>query len=61
MEGIIICIKLGVVFLGTLFTWIFGAWDMPIVTLLVFIFLDYLIKMGRNTCFYSKILTYRST
>ena len=43
MEGIIICIKLGVVFLGTLFTWIFGAWDMPIVTLLVFIFLDYLL------------------
>ncbi len=42
MEGIIICIKLGVVFLGTLFTWIFGAWDMPIITLLVFIFLDYL-------------------
>ena len=42
MESIIICIKLGVVFLGTLFTWIFGAWDMPIVTLLVFIFLDYL-------------------
>ena len=39
MESIIICIKLGVVFLGTLFTWIFGAWDMPIVTLLVFIFL----------------------
>lgn len=42
MENIISYIKLGVVSLGTLFTWIFGAWDFPLITLVVFIFLDYL-------------------
>lgn len=51
MESIIVFFKVVVVFLGTLFTWIFGAWDMPIITLLVFIFLDYLtgvIKSGKS-------------
>ena len=42
MENIINYIKWGIVSLGTLFTWIFGAWDIPLITLLVFIFLDYL-------------------
>ncbi|AMN34602.1 phage holin family protein [Clostridium perfringens] len=42
MENIINYIKFGIVSLGTLFTWIFGAWDIPLITLLVFIFLDYL-------------------
>lgn len=42
MDNIISYIKLGIVTLGTLFTWIFGAWDIPLVTLVVFIFLDYL-------------------
>lgn len=42
MENIINYIKLGVVSLGTLFNWIFGALDIPLITLLVFIFLDYL-------------------
>lgn len=57
MESIIVGIKLGVVFLGTLFTWIFGAWDMPIITLLVFIFLDYLtgvLKSGKSNQLCSK-------
>lgn len=51
MENIINYIKWGIVSLGTLFTWIFGAWDIPLITLLVFIFLDYLtgvIKGGKS-------------
>ncbi|MDH5092506.1 phage holin family protein [Clostridium perfringens] len=51
MENIINYIKWGIVSLGTLFTWIFGAWDIPLITLLVFIFLDYLtgiIKVCKN-------------
>ena len=51
MENIINYVKLGVVSLGTLFTWIFGAWDIPLITLLVFIFLDYftgIIKWCKN-------------
>ena len=34
MENIINYIKWGIVSLGTLFTWIFGAWDIPLITYL---------------------------
>lgn len=41
MEHVIKILKLIVVFLGTVFTWLFGAWDTPLGVLVTFMALDY--------------------
>lgn len=41
MENILDYIKLLIIAIGTGFTWLFGAWDMPLIALVIFIALDY--------------------
>lgn len=48
MERIFDYFKLGVIALGTGFTWLFGAWDMPLITLVIFMALDYLTGVIRG-------------
>ncbi|WP_300259864.1 phage holin family protein [Clostridium sp.] len=48
MERIFDYLKLGVVALGTGFTWLFGAWDTPLVVLIVFMVLDYITGLTRG-------------
>ncbi|HBI7033930.1 Holin family protein [Clostridium perfringens] len=48
MERIFDYLKLIVVALGTGFTWLFGAWDTPLVVLIVFMVLDYITGLTRG-------------
>lgn len=42
MENIFDYLKIGIVAIGTLFTWLLGAWDIPLVILIVLMALDYI-------------------
>lgn len=42
MENIFDYLKIGIVATGTLFTWLLGAWDTPLVILIVIMALDYI-------------------
>lgn len=42
MENIFDYLKIGIVATGTLFTWLLGAWDTPLVILIVLMSLDYI-------------------
>ena len=42
MENIFDYLKIGIVATGTLFTWLLGAWDTPLVILIVLMALDYI-------------------
>ncbi|HHD2604211.1 phage holin family protein [Clostridium perfringens] len=42
MENIFDYLKIGIVAIGTLFTWLLGAWDTPLVILIVLMALDYI-------------------
>lgn len=42
MENILEKLKLFIAFLGTGFTWLFGAWDIALIVLICFMVLDYL-------------------
>ncbi|EOU1650959.1 phage holin family protein [Clostridium perfringens] len=42
MENIFDYLKMGIVAIGTLFTWLLGAWDTPLVILIVLMSLDYI-------------------
>lgn len=42
MENIFDYSKMGIVAIGTLFTWLLGAWDTPLVILIVLMSLDYI-------------------
>ncbi|EDT14082.1 phage holin family protein [Clostridium perfringens] len=42
MENIFDYFKMGIVATGTLFTWLLGAWDTPLVILIVLMALDYI-------------------
>ena len=42
MDNILEKLKLSIAFLGTGFTWLFGAWDIALVVLICFMILDYL-------------------
>ncbi|MFR6069190.1 MAG: holin family protein [Clostridium perfringens] len=42
MENIFNYLKIGIVTIGTLFTWLLGAWDTPLVILIVLMALDYI-------------------
>ncbi|NGT35681.1 phage holin family protein [Clostridium perfringens] len=48
MERIFDYLKLGVVALGTGFTWLFGAWDTPLTILVVLMVLDYITGITRG-------------
>lgn len=48
MERIFDYLKLGVVALGTRFTWLFGAWDTPLAILVVLMVLDYITGITRG-------------
>lgn len=41
MEKILNSIKVGIVTVGTGFTWLFGSWDIALIVLIFFIALDY--------------------
>lgn len=36
-----------IAFLGTIFTWLFGSWDIPLIILITFMILDYLTGLIR--------------
>lgn len=42
MESIFDHLKMGIVAIGTLLTWLLGAWDTPLVILIVLMSLDYI-------------------
>ncbi|MDM0609970.1 phage holin family protein [Clostridium perfringens] len=42
MENIFNYLKIGIVAIGNLFTWLLGAWDTPLVILIVLMALDYI-------------------
>ncbi|HBI6884504.1 phage holin family protein [Clostridium perfringens] len=48
MERIFDYLKLGVIALGTGFTWLFGAWDTPLSVLVVLMVLDYITGITRG-------------
>ncbi len=48
MEKVFYYIKLLLIALGTGFAWLFGIWDIPLVTLVVFMALDYLTGVIRG-------------
>ena len=48
MEKLFDYIKLLVIALGTGFSWLFGVWDIPIVTLVIFMVLDQLTGVIRG-------------
>nr|BDA26815.1 hypothetical protein CPBEC2_30440 [Clostridium perfringens] len=48
MEKIFDYLKVLVVAIGTGFTWLFGAWDTPLVVLIVFMALDYITGFTRG-------------
>ncbi|MGU8337166.1 phage holin family protein [Clostridium perfringens] len=48
MEKLFDYIKLLVIALGTSFTWLFGVWDIPLITLVIFMVLDQLTGVIRG-------------
>lgn len=42
MDDVVKYFKIIIAVLGTLFTWLFGAWDTPICILILFMVLDYI-------------------
>ncbi|HII4514067.1 TPA: phage holin family protein [Clostridium perfringens] len=48
MEKVFDYLKAIIVAIGTGFTWLFGAWDTPLATLVVFIILDYITGLTRG-------------
>lgn len=48
MDDILTKLKAVVVALGYLFTWLFGAWDTPLVALIVFMILDYMTGLAKG-------------
>lgn len=48
MENIFDYLKVLVIAIGTGFTWLFGAWDIPLVVLIVFMVLDYITGLTRG-------------
>lgn len=57
MDDILIKLKVIIVILGSLFTWLFGAWDTPLIVLIVFMIIDYL--MGVTKGYVNKDLSSR--
>ena len=57
MDDILIKFKIIIVILGSLFTWLFGAWDTPLIVLIVFMIIDYL--MGVTKGYVNKDLSSR--
>ena len=47
MEKIFNSIKMGVAFIGTMVTWLFGTWDTALMVLVFFIVLDYITGLVR--------------
>ncbi|AQS10554.1 holin family protein [Clostridium saccharobutylicum] len=48
MENIARCFKTVIAILGTVFTWLFGAWDTALIVLVTFIVTDYLTGVLRG-------------
>lgn len=48
MEKLFDYLKMLIIALGTGFTWLFGAWDTPLVVLIVFMVLDYATGFARG-------------
>ncbi|HAT4147496.1 MAG: phage holin family protein [Veillonella sp.] len=48
MDKIFDYLKFIVITLGTGFTWLFGAWDTPLIVLVVFMVLDYITGLTRG-------------
>lgn len=48
MEKLFDYLRILVVAIGTSFTWLFGAWDTPLVVLIVFMTLDYITGFTRG-------------
>lgn len=42
MDSILNQLKIFIAVLGVLFTWLFGAWDTPLIVLIIFMIIDYL-------------------
>ena len=57
MDDILVKFKVIIVILGSLFTWLFGAWDTPLIVLIVFMIIDYL--MGVTKGYVNKDLSSR--
>ncbi|MBM7836450.1 phage holin family protein [Clostridium sardiniense] len=57
MDDILTKLKAIIVVLGALFTWLFGSWDTPLVALIVFMIIDYL--MGVTKGYVNKDLSSR--
>lgn len=48
MEKLFDYLRILIVAIGTSFTWLFGAWDTPLVVLIVFMTLDYITGFTRG-------------
>lgn len=48
MDNILNQLKIFVAVLGVLFTWLFGAWDTPLIVLIVFMAIDYLTGLTKG-------------
>lgn len=48
MDKIFDYLKFIIITLGTGFTWLFGAWDTPLIVLVVFMVLDYITGLTRG-------------
>lgn len=48
MEKLFDYFKVSIIALGTGFTWLFGAWDTPLVVLIIFMVLDYITGLTRG-------------
>ncbi|MDQ0149363.1 holin family protein [Eubacterium multiforme] len=48
MDNVLNQLKIFVAVLGVLFTWLFGAWDTPLIVLIIFMVIDYLTGLTKG-------------
>ena len=48
MDNLLNQLKIFVAVLGALFTWLFGAWDTPLIVLIIFMVIDYLTGLTKG-------------
>ena len=48
MDNVLNELKIFVAVLGVLFTWLFGAWDTPLIVLIIFMVIDYLTGLTKG-------------
>lgn len=48
MDNVFNQLKIFIAVLGVLFTWLFGAWDTPLIVLIIFMVIDYLTGLTKG-------------